>query len=740
MARQRRPPFVRRGFAFVAGNRTGEKTRVPCSSRNRTIVVACAREGRENNNVADNSQVNRTVLPAGSQVGRYIIDDVPAETDAFAISYHALDAESGEAVVLREFFPVEFVTREGTEVRPINDDARRSFNWGLRSFSDQAAGLRSVKHPGVVRIRDTLEANGTAYSVADPIPGTTLAAQLAGGRTLAADQLVPLADALADALAQAHAAGVIHGDIRPQTIVLRDDGTPVLTDFGAARFVIRFKFRSLASVLASGFAPPEAYLASARLEPTFDLYSLAATIYLAATGVTPADAQKRQRGEARLKPAGKATLAWYPNGFLDGVEWGLRLDPAARPQTLAQWRDAMAGRVAAPAAPPEESDEALAAAAAAKAAQKQTVETRAVLDPAAASAPAARKSNGALLGAIAIAAVAVIGGGVYFATRSDSGPAVTTAASGDDTVPAVDNASDGTPTRATPVTVAAASDRQITALDHLATELKSREAHAEAEANTAREQAAKAALAAQAARDAQERARLQKEADEAQAREKAAREEAARVKADVDKRLRDAEEARHKREQELLAQQAQQRAAQLKAEQQTARNIEQQAAQQAAPPAKTQLKVQELDRQTELAMRTSSVPPRSAAASPAPAAAAAPPGIPANLAMLSDRATAAPAPKPAAAAPAAAAAQDKSTAPLTGEQLSQLVALARKNCRLAAPDLTFSGDLTYQKAKTLSGARVDKDGAVVLPPMMLKDGRFQAIQVTPDNCAKIVHL
>ncbi len=632
--------------------------------------------------MADESKVGSAALPAGTQVDRYVIEDIWTRPDAFAFRYFARDRESGERVVLKEFFPAEFVTRSGNEVRPLSEDARRSYHWGLRGFADESAGLQRINHPGIVRVQHTFEANGTAYLALKPIEGATLASQLVNGRTLAADLLLPLANALADALSCAHTAGIVHGDVRPDNIIVRPDGSPVLIDFGAARFVIRLKCRSLTSVLASGYAPPEAYSASGRFDPAFDIYSLAATMYHAVAGGPPVDAQKRSRGEARMKPASKATLAWYPNGVLEAIDWGLRLDSAFRPKSVAEWREAVTGKITPPVDPnpePELVDKAPAAKAAAAAAAASPVQDM----PTVASPPA----RSGMFGIIAAVAVVAVIAGAYFATRS-SGPANAnspTLAAGE--VPEVKTAPDAPIANVTPAAAAVVNDARIVALDHLANQLKSREAQADAAAAAARDQAAKAALAAKAANDAVEKARLQKEAEEAQERERVAREESAKAKADLDHRLKEAEDAR--RRQEMLAAQAQQQ----KAQQQ---------------PAQQQARIQDLNRQLnpQLALRS------------APGTAA----------------------QPANSSGASTATSSSSPAP-TSDQLADIVALAHKNCRLAAPDLTINGDLTYEKAKTLPGARVDKqNGAVVLQPMTLKDGRFQAVQVTPDNCAKIVHM
>jgi hypothetical protein len=408
-----------------------------------------------------------------------------------------------------------------------------------------------------------------------------------------------------------------------------------------------------------------------------------------------------------MKPLSKATLAWYPPGVLEAIEWGLRLDPAARPQTVAEWRDALAGKITPPAdtsVQPEAVAEAdKTAAAKAAAARPAAAEADAASAMPEMTAPPAKNGT---FGIVAAVLAVVVAGGVYFATRSKSPQTENAPQLTGEEVPEVKPQASAAPAAKQASTTPSASEARIVALDHLANELKSREAQADAAATAAREQTAKAVQAAKAAGDAAERARLQKEAEEAAERERLAREEAARVKAE-------AEDARRKKEQEVLAaqQQAQQLAKQQAAAQQ--RPGQQPAAQlQLAQQPQQQARIQDLNQQlSALSGRTRPLP-----AGAPPSAVQPPPSKPASTAA-------------------------SAAAPSSGGSLADIVAMARKNCRLAAPDLTASGDLTYEKAKAMPGASVDPDsGAVQLQPMTLKDGRFQAVKITPDNCAKIVRM
>src|SRR5204863_6414811 len=94
----------------------------------------------------------------------------------------------------------------------------------------------AVRHPGVVPVIDAGEEAGRPYYVMQFVPGRTLARALADGPKpykIAAR----LAVDLADAMAAAHAHGVIHRDVKPQNILLTLDDRPLLADFGLAKLL-----------------------------------------------------------------------------------------------------------------------------------------------------------------------------------------------------------------------------------------------------------------------------------------------------------------------------------------------------------------------------------------------------------------------------------------------------------------------------------------------------------------------
>ena len=111
-----------------------------------------------------------------------------------------------------------------------------------------------------------------------------------------------------------HDRATLHRDLKPNNIILRDNGTPVLIDFGAARDFASRHSRSITAIAAPGYSPPEQYGAGGEQGPWTDLYALGAIAYRAVTGATPVDSLRRLRKDP-LVPAAVAVLRFCGESF-----------------------------------------------------------------------------------------------------------------------------------------------------------------------------------------------------------------------------------------------------------------------------------------------------------------------------------------------------------------------------------------------------------------------------------------
>ncbi|BCU05712.1 hypothetical protein Atep_03890 [Allochromatium tepidum] len=159
-------------------------------------------------------------------------------------------------------------------------------------FIKEARIIAQLAHPQIITIHDFGTADGYHYFSMEYLPGGTLAEEIA--RALPVGQAVAITRKVAEALAVAHARGVIHRDVKPQNILFRTDGTPVLTDFGIARAVTRdaesMQLTRYGMVIGSPrYMSPEQSLGRP-LDPRSDLYSLGVLFYEMLTQRLPYEA------------------------------------------------------------------------------------------------------------------------------------------------------------------------------------------------------------------------------------------------------------------------------------------------------------------------------------------------------------------------------------------------------------------------------------------------------------------
>ncbi len=285
----------------------------------------------------------RQVLSAGTVLnGQYRIERVLG-VGGFGITYAAMDIALDVAVAIKEYFPAEFGTRDASlTVRPVSSQHDGVFQHCLRSFEREAQTLAQFRHPSIVRVLRVFASNGTAYMVMEFERGQSLADWLDGlGRRPSQAEIDRIVGPLTAALETLHATSFIHRDVAPDNILIRDDDSPVLIDFGAARQVVAEVSRNLTGIVKQGFSPPEQYALDQKLQgPWTDIYALGAILYLMVTGRKPLPAPERQLG-IEMATAVEAAGPGYRAAFLAGIDKALAIQPGDRPQTLAALRQGL---------------------------------------------------------------------------------------------------------------------------------------------------------------------------------------------------------------------------------------------------------------------------------------------------------------------------------------------------------------------------------------------------------------
>ncbi|WP_262692590.1 serine/threonine-protein kinase [Kordiimonas aestuarii] len=210
----------------------------------------------------------------------------------------------------------------------------------------EALALARINHPNIVTIHEVFRDQGTAYLVTEFVEGQSLGARLAEDE-VDFTQAVTIALKLADGLRGVHEQGLVHADIKPDNIMIRDDGEPVLVDFGIARAAptaddMRTVMEDEPSSLG-GVAGTLAYMAPEVIRgdpPTArsDIFSLGVVIYEMLSG-TKAFKQKTEAGTiyavlADRPPSLTKVRRETPSAFADLVSSMMARDATERPASM----------------------------------------------------------------------------------------------------------------------------------------------------------------------------------------------------------------------------------------------------------------------------------------------------------------------------------------------------------------------------------------------------------------------
>jgi serine/threonine protein kinase len=280
---------------------------------------------------------HRTLLPNGTRLDHYVIRGLLGQ-GGFAITYLAEHEVLGKKYAIKEYFPAAFSFRDGLTVRA-SQSGEDTYNWGLERFTSEARSLARFKHPAIVDVASIFEAHGTAYIVLAFEKGRSLSEWLRQApRPPSQAEIDAIVRPLLSALEEVHKHNILHRDIAPDNIIIRDDGTPVLIDFGAAREAIQGRTRAMSAIVKHGYSPPEQYSSRPELQgPWTDIYALSATLYRAVTGRLTTEAPDRMLRDD-LAPVAQLARGHYRPSFLDAIDQGLRLRTEERPQTVVEWR------------------------------------------------------------------------------------------------------------------------------------------------------------------------------------------------------------------------------------------------------------------------------------------------------------------------------------------------------------------------------------------------------------------
>jgi hypothetical protein len=253
---------------------------------------------------------------------------VAAVTEVWALPGYDVQALIGYGATGEVWRARELSSGAAVALKRLRDGADLS---AIESLRREASVLRSLDTPYVVRLRAVLGEGADTVLVLDLATGGSLAALLARRGSLDPGEVVTIAAPLAQALAAAHASGLVHGDVTPSNVLFTAEGMPLLADLGLARLA----GVPLATVDGTAEYVDPTVASGGQPDAASDVWALAAVCHHLLSGTPPHDGVAvddvldAARAGARAPLGLLAPLA--PRPLVSAIEQALQADPALRP-------------------------------------------------------------------------------------------------------------------------------------------------------------------------------------------------------------------------------------------------------------------------------------------------------------------------------------------------------------------------------------------------------------------------
>lgn len=253
------------------------------------------------------AEENANALPVGTVLKgashTYTIQKVLGQ-GTFGITYLATVQIAGALgsintnipVAIKEFFMRDFNGRTDTTVTSVTNGSKDNLcdNY-KKKFIREAKNLSKLQHDNIIKVIEAFEANNTVYYAMEYIKGGSLDDQISRKKRLTYGEAKRVAQQIGSALAFMHDKGMLHLDLKPANVMIREDGTAVLIDFGLSKqYKADGKPETSTKVGAGtpGYAPIEQaiYQEGKGFPVTMDVYALGGTLFKMLTGKRPPEA------------------------------------------------------------------------------------------------------------------------------------------------------------------------------------------------------------------------------------------------------------------------------------------------------------------------------------------------------------------------------------------------------------------------------------------------------------------
>ncbi len=280
----------------------------------------------------DSSKKNPTgTLKAGLLIEERFLIGKALDVNGEGITYIGWDNYHNCIVYIREYFPVNIASRKRDGSVVYKEESAYPFNEGLLEFMELNRKVASLEDTGaLLPVVAVFEHGGTAYAVSKaPASSITLREfLLRNGGTLSFEQVRPLFLPLFTTVSMLHSAGIVHGGISPETILVCRDGKLRLSGLSIKQ--LRKSDSTLEPQLFHGFAAPEQYGLNGvgEIGGGTDVYAIAATVFRVLIGTNPPDATTRIEADNMSVPAKIAQQ--LPKGVLMALANALQVNCADR--------------------------------------------------------------------------------------------------------------------------------------------------------------------------------------------------------------------------------------------------------------------------------------------------------------------------------------------------------------------------------------------------------------------------
>jgi len=251
---------------------------------------------------------------------RYIIEDKLGE-GGFGVTYLAQKAQNRQRVV----------------IKTLKDDllSHPNFPKYRDKFHDEALLLAVCKHPNIVQIDTYFTHDDFPCIAMEYVAGEDLWKWVKRRGILSETEALNYIRQVGEAVIVVHDKGLLHRDIKPQNIMVRDNQDAVLIDFGLARGFIPNRTQEITVELTQGFAPPEQYGRFGKFAQYTDVYALAATLYYLLTKTSPTGAELRGLNHPLKSPL--QINSCISDEVNEAILQGMEMEAIKRPQSVQEW-------------------------------------------------------------------------------------------------------------------------------------------------------------------------------------------------------------------------------------------------------------------------------------------------------------------------------------------------------------------------------------------------------------------